>query len=313
MTKNKSNSYLPVILVTGCSSGIGLCLAQLLLPKINYRVVVTARKASLDKIFEAGLKETDRFLIRELDVSSRSQRSRVVREIQDLWGGVDILVNNAGFAYRSVMEEMDNSSEASQMITNYLGPMSLIRLVLPYMRKCGRGKIISVSSVSGMLAMPTMGSYSASKHALQGASEALWYELKPFGIDVSLVQPGFINSRSFQNVRYSKKSHIALTEDGPYSEYYKNMQPFVAKLMAKSRVDSKDVAKTILKVIQTQSPRFIVPATPDAVLFYYIRKILPRRWFQPLLFYLLPRARSWAKKHSTARPQSFWQKLKRWM
>jgi short-subunit dehydrogenase len=146
---------------------------------------------------------------------------------------------------------------------------------------------------------------------LQGACEALWYELKPFGIDVTLVQPGFINSRSFQKVRYSRKSKAALSEDGPYMDYYKNMGPFVEKLMARSWVNSHDVAKTIFKVIQTQEPRFIVPATPDAILFYYIRKIIPRRWFQPILFYLLPGAKKWAKNHSSARPRGFWRKIGR--
>jgi len=78
------------------------------------------------------------------------------------------LINNAGISYRGTVEHMDEASEMHQMNTNYLSPMALIRLALPYMRKRGRGKIINISSVSGMLAMPTMGSYSASKYALKG-------------------------------------------------------------------------------------------------------------------------------------------------
>jgi hypothetical protein len=78
--------------------------------------------------------------------------------------------------------------------------MALIRLVLPGMRQKGAGRIISVSSVSGMMAMPTMGTYSASKFALEGATEALWYEVRPWNIQVSLVEPGFVRSHSFRNM-----------------------------------------------------------------------------------------------------------------
>lgn len=301
MNKEENEFYKPVILVTGCSSGIGLDLARLLYEIPRYRVVVTARKESLSQLKQAGLLESSRFLVRELDVTSRQNRNELVKEICERWGGVDVLVNNAGFAYRSVMEQMDNQSEHKQMETNYMGPMSLIRQVLPHMREVGRGKIINVSSVSGMLAMPTMGSYSASKHALQGASEALWYELRPFGIDVTVVQPGFINSRSFKRVRYSKKSEPELNKVGTYADYYSHMTPFIERLMSLSQVTSEDVARKILKVIQKQKPRFVVPATPDAVLFYYLRKFVPRRWFQVLLFNMLPGARKWAYRHQTAR------------
>lgn len=297
----KETRYKPVVMVTGCSSGIGLELAKLLTKESHYRVVLTARESSLSCLQEAGLKETDQLLIRPLDVTSRQQRNSLVKEVCEHWGGIDILINNAGFAFRSVIEQMDNASEHNQMETNYLGPMSLIRLVLPHMRREGRGKIINVSSVSGMLAMPTMGSYSASKHALQGASEALWYELRPFGIDVTVVQPGFINSRSFKRVRYSKNSEPEKNEYGTYSDYYKNMTPFIERLMSMSWVTSEDVAKTILRVLKKQRPNFIVPATPDAVVFYYVRKFVPRRWFQRILFCLLPGAKSWAHQHRRPR------------
>ena len=267
-------------------------------------MVITARRESLGKISQAGLIESDRFKIRSLDVTSREQRNQLIKAISVDWGGVDILVNNAGFAYRSVIEEMDNNAEQSQMATNYLGPLSLIRLVLPNMRAKGRGKIINVSSVSGMLAMPTMGSYSASKHALHGASEALWYELRPFGIDVSLVQPGFIRSKSFERTRYSRKSDPLVSRFGDYSDFYTHMEPFVKKLMERSWVTSHDVAVVIYKVISKQRPRFVVPATPDAVIFYYLRKFMPRRFFLVFLYNMLPGARKWAKNKSRARKMS---------
>ena len=229
----KKQSYQPVVLVTGCASGIGLALAELLYVSNLYRVVVTSRRKSVHLLKER-FKETERFLIRPLDVISEIDRIQLVSEIEGLWGGVNILINNAGISYRAVIEHMTEHDELRQMATNYLGPVGLIRLVLPYMRNLGRGKIINVSSVSGMLAMPTMASYSASKYALEGFSEALWYEAKPLGISVTLVQPGFIHSSSFKNVCYTPQSEPGRQLQGPYSDYYANMGPFVEKLMGLS-------------------------------------------------------------------------------
>ena len=210
MRESKENSfnhsgYRPVILITGCSTGIGLATAQFLYREDRYRVCITAREKSLHRLREEFL-ESERFIIRPLDVILKEQRDALVQGLAELWGGVDILINNAGISYRSVVEHMSDGEEQNQMETNYLGPLSLIRSVLPGMRLRGRGKIINVSSVSGMLAMPTMASYAASKHALEGASEALWYEMKPLGINVTLIQPGFIRSNSFKNVYYSQES-----------------------------------------------------------------------------------------------------------
>lgn len=292
--------FKPVILVTGCGSGIGRALAELLLERTEYRVVVTARGKSYESL-KQSLVESDRFLIRALDVTSEIDRVALISEIQGMWGAIHILVNNAGISYRSVVEQMTEADEQIQMATNYLGPAGLIRLVVPSMRERGRGKIINVSSVSGMLAMPTMASYSASKYALEGMSEALWYEMKPLGINVSLIQPGFIHSNSFKNVYYSKLSRPEVSGQGPYADYYSNMNPFIEKLMGMSPTTSRDVARTILKVIRKENPPLWIPATWDAIFFYYVRRMLPRRFLLPILFNLLPRARHWARDYTQRR------------
>ncbi|MCB0412878.1 MAG: SDR family oxidoreductase [Bdellovibrionales bacterium] len=297
LRKSSPQKYKPVLLVTGCSSGIGLALAKLLW-KTQYRVVITARESSLTKI---KLKPREDKWIRPLDVNLSEDRKKLVNEIQKKWGGVDILVNNAGISYRAVVEHMNEVEELSQLRTNYLSPMAMIRLVLPGFRERGRGKIINVSSVSGMLAMPTMSSYSASKHALEGASEALWYEMKPLGINVSLIQPGFIRSDSFKNVYYSKQSAEAEGAKEPYSEYYDNMSPFIESFMSRSPITAEKVAKTILKVIRTENPPLRVPVGLEAYVFYYLRRLMPRRLFHPLLFSLLPGARHWGEGYSKAR------------
>ncbi|KYG60796.1 oxidoreductase [Bdellovibrio bacteriovorus] len=298
--KSKPQAFKPVVLVTGCSAGIGLALAELLYNCQEYRVVATAREHSLEKVRSHFL-ENDRFMIRSLDVTIEGDRVRLYNEIQKTWGGVDILINNAGISYRSVIEHMTEKDEELQMATNYFGPMGLIRLSLPHMRATGRGKIINISSVSGMLAMPTMASYSASKFALEGASEALWYEMRPFGVTITLVQPGFIHSNSFKNVYHTELSDPTRNWSGPYCDFYQNMTPFVEKMMNMSLTTPEKIAKQVLKVMKQENPPLWIPATLDATLFYYIRRLLPRRILLPFLYWNLPKARTWSKEHSHRR------------
>lgn len=300
-------NYKPVILITGCASGVGLALAKLFHAQQQYRVVITARSKSLDKL-RSQFAESDRFLIRELDITDADSRRHLVSELLLIWGCVDILVNNAGISFRSVVEHMSEEDERLQMNTNYHGPMELIKLVAPSMRAKGRGKIINVSSVSGMLAMPTMASYSASKYALEGATEALWYEMRPFGIDVSLIQPGFIHSNSFKNVYYSEKANYEERNDGPYAEYYRSMTPFVEKLMGLSQTPPEKIAQLVLDVVLTIQPPLWIPATFDAEFFYYLRRLFPRRLLHPFLFRCLPNIKAWGIRYTRKR-RGFWSRL----
>lgn len=222
-------------------------------------------------------------------------------EIISRWTGVDILVNNAGISFRAVVEHMSAAEEQLQFDTNYFGPLGFIRATLPHMRKIGRGKIINVSSVSGMLAMPTMGSYTASKHALEGLSEALWYEVKPLGINVSLIQPGFVRSKSFLKVHYSTRSGPQNESEGLYADYYQNMTPFIERFMRLSLTTPEGVAQKILKVIRWRNPPLWVPVTLDAKLFYYLRRFVPRRLLLPILFSVLPGVRKWGESYTNRR------------
>lgn len=287
-------AFRPVILITGCGSGLGLAAADLLYLERQYRVVVTARRSSLG-FLRKRFPESDRFRVRALNVLSATDREQLIREIEKDWGAVNVLVNNAGISYRAVMEHMNDRDEQKQMATNYFGPMGLIRRVLPAMREKGRGKIINISSVSGMLAMPTMASYSASKYALEGASEALWHECRPWGISVCLVQPGFIRSKSFERVKQTEKARHEIAKKGPYSDYYEAMSPFVARLMGLSLTTPESFARLILRTIRRQHPPLWIPATVDAFFFSWLRRLVPRRWLLPLLFACLPQARSWAR------------------
>ncbi|MCB0321357.1 MAG: SDR family NAD(P)-dependent oxidoreductase, partial [Bdellovibrionales bacterium] len=164
-----------VVVITGTNSGLGLALAKEF-HNADYTVIATARPSNI-LYHPLNSQQHNNVHIRPLDLISPESIEGLSKSIIEEFGRVDVLINNAGISFRSAVEQMNRDEEALQMQTNYFGPMTLIRSLLPYMREHGQGKIINISSVAGMMAMPTMGSYSASKFALEGASEALWYEL----------------------------------------------------------------------------------------------------------------------------------------
>ena len=143
------------VLITGASTGLGLATAHAL-SKTEYRVFLTARPSSLPRFDMHEVRESDRVRIRPLDVTSAEQRAAIVEEAERDWGGIDMLINNAGITYRAVVEHVTEEQRIAQMDVNFRSPMELIRLVLPGMREKGAGRIITVSSVGGMMAMPTM-------------------------------------------------------------------------------------------------------------------------------------------------------------
>jgi short-subunit dehydrogenase len=296
-----SNQIGSVVLVTGCSSGVGEAIADLLYHQTEYRVVVTARSHSIDLLRQRFI-ESDRFMVRELDITETAQIEKLVAEIYQCWRAIDVVINNAGISYRSVTEHMDEESELLQIKTNYLGPMALIRCVLPTMREQRSGRIINISSASGHISMPAMGSYSASKAALEGASEALWYEMRPFGVKVTIVQPGFIHSDSYQRVYFSKKAVLSRALNGPYALCYRSLNPRIESLMKLSKVSPQNVAVRVLRVIKARSPVLWLAVTADAKILMLARRVLRRRLFAFLMYRFLPSIKLWGRKYPNEWP-----------
>ncbi|MFZ5892639.1 MAG: SDR family NAD(P)-dependent oxidoreductase [Myxococcota bacterium] len=283
----------PVVLVTGASTGLGLAIARSLLER-DYRLILTAREASLARFAQHGIRESERVWLRPLDVTQDAERKAVVREANSRWDGVDVLLNNAGISLRSVAEHVTEAERDLQMRVNFSAPMELTRLVLPRMRKKRQGRILNISSVGGMMAMPTMSVYSASKFALEGASEALWYEVRPFGIYVTLIQPGFINSDGFEKVRFTDKSQAAHdTISSAYHWHYHYMEGFIARVSRRVLATPESVARTVVRTIEQRRPPLRVPATFDARVFAFLRRVLPRGLYHWALYRSLPKVRSW--------------------
>ena len=272
---------------------MGLTLTRRLV-ELDYRLILTAREASLPRFAEQGIIESDDVLIRPLDITSAAQRRKVVQEAVERWGGVDILVNNAGVAYRSVVEHATDEDWMNQLNVNFRAPMQLIRELLPYMRERRDGRIINVSSVSGMMAMPTMALYSASKFALEGATESLWHEVRPWNIKVSLVQPGFIRSDSFRNTQFTAESSAAFRNaEDPYHAHYIHMDGFIARFMQRAAATPDTVARKMVALMRHPNPPLRSAATIDAQFFGMLRRYLPRRIYQWILYRSLPSVRKW--------------------
>lgn len=181
-----------IVLVTGCSSGVGrnLCTE---LKKRGYIVVASARNLSKIEDVDADLKI-------ELDVTKEEMIPKAVRQIIEKFGKIDILINNAGYSVRSAVEEIDIEQTKKMFDVNVYGIIRMIGAVAPYMREQHSGKIINIGSISGRFAGIINGGYCASKHAVEAITEAARYELKSFGIQVSVFEPGAMDTEFFNTL-----------------------------------------------------------------------------------------------------------------
>jgi short-subunit dehydrogenase len=283
-----------VVLLTGASVGLGLAITRQLLNDQSLHLVLTARAESLDRFAALGIRASDRVWLRALDITSETQRQVVVDEIETQLGGVDTLINNAGITYRTVAEYATAEELSRQMVVNYEGPMALAALVLPSMRTRRAGHIIQISSAGGLVAMPTMGLYSASKFALEAASEAMYYEVRPFGIRVTLVLPGFVNSSGYKNAVVGHLSRRATEQvTDPYHPHFENMDRLIGSLMALTSATPESIAKRVVKVMQRHRPPLRILATWDARLLWWFRRFTPQGPYVWLTYRALPGIRQW--------------------
>lgn len=296
LNQKKVDNRKRVVLITGASTGLGLALVKELSKSDKFHVIATARHSSLSRFRAAGITEGKDLWIRPLNVLLKAERDSVIEEANKNLGGIDVLINNAGYCLRGVVEQVNETERLKQIDTNFRAPMALIRGVLPHMRKRRSGYIINISSVGGMMAMPTMSIYSASKFALEGATEALWYEVRPWNIKVCLIQPGFINSDSFKNVELTRESRKSIEDkNNAYYYHYNSMAPFIAKMMRLSPSTPEMIARKIHKVIESRNPPLRVPVTVDAYIFGLMRKLLPRKIYHSIMYYSLPKIFRWGE------------------
>ena len=234
-----------VILITGCSTGIGRDLAQRL-AQSGYTVVATARKAE-------ALEDLDVAMKLLLDVTQPESVRQVVDCIIQRFGRIDALVNNAGYAQCGAIEEISDDQVKQMFEVNFFGVMRMTRAVVPHMRRQGAGQIINISSIAGKLVTPANGSYSATKFALEALSDALRMELCPFGIWVSLVEPGAIKTHFDQTVQAHAKE-IFCNPASPYQPLYRQYLQF-SDAMRQQEPGPDVVSKVIQQALEASKPK----------------------------------------------------------
>jgi NAD(P)-dependent dehydrogenase (short-subunit alcohol dehydrogenase family) len=196
----------PVWFISGCSTGFGRELARLVLEQ-GGRAVITAR--GRDRVADIAALAPDRALALDLDVTDQSQINAAVEAAHTHFGRIDVLVNNAGYGYQTSVEEGEEPRIRAQFDANVFGLFALTRAVLPIMRAQKSGHIINITSVGGLLGFASSGYYAATKHAVEGWSDALKIEVNPLGIEVTCVEPGPFRTDWAGRSLEQTKSHIA--------------------------------------------------------------------------------------------------------
>lgn len=211
------NQNRKVILITGCSSGIGRAAVERLTAKGHY-VYATARgDESLEEMQTWAASVGQHVKTERLDVEDESSIKHTVDRIYKERSRIDVVINNAGYGQYGAIEEVSDEEFRRQFEVNLLGPLRVARAVIPAMRQARQGRIINVSSLAAHVTMPFMGMYSASKHALEAVSKALRLELAHWNIRVIVVEPGPVSTRFQDNVLMSGRA-LEGPEASPYAE-----------------------------------------------------------------------------------------------
>ncbi|PGZ96126.1 short-chain dehydrogenase [Bacillus pseudomycoides] len=270
-----------IAIITGSSSGFGL-LTSLEFAKNGYLVIATMR--NVEKQTELIEKATSLHIeqnikIHPLDVTSKESIGKFTAFINNL-RRVDILINNAGYASGGFAEEIPIEEYRKQFETNVFGAIAVTQAILPIMRRQKRGKIINVSSISGKMGFPGLSPYVASKYALEGWSESLRLEVKPFGIDVSLIEPGSYNTNIWEIGQ--KLAEATSESDSPYKEYMKKIEQHILN-GSETLGNPKDVAEKIVAIAESQHLTLRYPIGKGVKLMILLKNLLPWKWWEFLV------------------------------
>ncbi|NEN86367.1 SDR family oxidoreductase [Paenibacillus elgii] len=274
----------PVALVTGASSGFGL-LTSVALARAGYRTVATMRNPDKSDALQghaerSGVQEL--IDIMPLDVTDHEAIGQTVGSIVKTYGRIDVLVNNAGFAVGGYVEDVPMEQWRQQLETNVFGMIAATKAVLPHMRERRSGCIVNVSSVSGRSGFPGYAPYSTSKFAVEGFSESLRLEMKPFGVNVVLIEPGAYKTDIWQKGFDSMCS----SEASPYRPLLEKVLRY-SKQAAATAPDAAEVAETIVRVVRSKRPKLRYPLGRGAKLALRSKALLPWRWYESIVLRLL--------------------------
>ncbi len=274
------------MLITGCSSGIGEATA-LRLVKGGWTVYATARRPeSIEHLAGEGCRTL------ALDVTDEASMQAAVEEVQRAEGAVGVLINNAGYSQGGALEQIPPETVRRQFETNVFGAIRMAQLVLPAMRAQRWGKIVNIGSMGGRLTFPGGGLYHATKYALEAISDALRFEVKGFGVDVVLVEPGLIVTDFAKNAIAASSETAA---DGPYGEFDAKVAALTVGTyegpMRHLGGPPEVVAKAIERALKRRRAPTRVPVTASARMTILQRKLTPDRVWDMMMRTQFPQPR----------------------
>ncbi len=260
------------VLITGCSSGIGAATADDLVSH-GYTVYATARRPeTLTALAEKGCKTL------ALDVTDETSMAAAVAAVEEAEGSVGVLINNAGYSQSGAIESIPLDDIRRQFETNVFGLIRMSQLVLPGMRKAGRGRIVNIGSMGGKLTFPGGGIYHATKHAVEAISDAMRFEVQGFGVQVVLIEPGLITTE-FAHAAVASTGDL---NDGPYADFNSRVGAVTAGIYESRLADlvgggPESVAEVIRKALKSKRPKARYTVTPSATLGILQRQLTPDR------------------------------------
>lgn len=268
------------IVITGCSSGFGYESALKLAQKghVVFAGVRNVKSEGSKKLQTIIKQKKLPITIVALDVDSDASVKTALAQILKKSNRIDVLINNAGYGTRGPIEDFSADEVKAQFETNVYGVLRMIKAVTPIMRKQKSGLIINFSSISGLVSFPLFSIYSASKYAIETLTEGLWFELKHFGIDVCMVEPGSFKTNFSDN---RKDAEFMYRADSPYKKLITTFDLRYKKTHAKtSGVTSKqkgpeEVVDALVEIVESKSPKLRYRIGNDAHKNYWIRKLMP--------------------------------------
>ena len=270
-----------VALVTGSSSGIGFETA-LLLARSGFHTYASMRNLEKSKsITEIANTEKLPLQVIQLDVNDDKSVKDAIDKIVAENRRIDVLVNNAGYGLFSPIEDVTLDQVKDQFETNFFGVVRVTKEALPIMRKQRKGTIVNVSSGAGRVGVPVYSAYVASKFALEGLSESMRYELKEFGINIVIIEPGVIKTNIVENL---KTADIRSTSKSPYSDLIERVSKGFGKMMDNSSSPPKLVAEAILNAITSKEPEIRYVVGDDAQYIMKVRKSTSDREFENWMY-----------------------------
>lgn len=264
-----------IVLVTGASSGIGYSSA-IDLAKKGHKVYGAARRLDrMEPLREYGIVPVS------LDVTSEESMQACVAGILEAEGRIDVLVNNAGYGYFGAIENVTLEEARRQLEVNVFGLARLTQLVLPSMREHGFGRIVNVSSVAGRIVLPFGGWYHVSKYAVEALSDALRIEVKPFGIDVVLIEPGGVSTEwGIIAADHLESSSTGTPYATPASKEARAMRyTYSRQFLAKPHV----VSRAICRAVNARHPRHRYHPGTGSYFLLWLHALLPARWWDALM------------------------------